>query len=60
MVRQACARTAKGIEGGRVHLRCGSVEKLLFDSCTFDKAIAINSMQVWPTPSSVYAKSAGL
>jgi len=48
MVRQARARNAGAIEGGRVDLRCGGVESLPFDNNTFDKAIAINSMQVWP------------
>jgi SAM-dependent methyltransferase len=50
MVRQARARNAKAIAGGRVDLRRGSVERLPFDSNTFDKAVAINSMQVWPDP----------
>jgi SAM-dependent methyltransferase len=48
MVHQARARNAEAIENGRVDLRHGSVERLPFDSNTFDKAIAINSMQVWP------------
>jgi ubiquinone/menaquinone biosynthesis C-methylase UbiE len=48
MVRQAKARNVKAIEGGRVDLRCGSVESLPFGDETFDKALAINSMQVWP------------
>src|SRR5262249_50308771 len=47
MVRQARARNARDIQGGRVDLRHGSVESLPFGSDTFDKAIAINSMQVW-------------
>ena len=48
MVQQACARNAKATESGRVELRHGSVESLPFSNNTFDKAIAINSMQVWP------------
>jgi ubiquinone/menaquinone biosynthesis C-methylase UbiE len=48
MVRQAKARNVKAIEGGRVDLRYGSVESLPFEDKTFDKALAINSMQVWP------------
>jgi ubiquinone/menaquinone biosynthesis C-methylase UbiE len=48
MVRQARARNAGAIAGGRVDLRYGSVESLPFDSDAFDKAIAINSMQLWP------------
>jgi ubiquinone/menaquinone biosynthesis C-methylase UbiE len=50
MVRQARARNAKAVESGRADLRRGSVDSLPFDSNTFDKAIAINSMQVWPDP----------
>ena len=48
MVRQARARNVGAIAGGRVDLRYGSVESLPFDSDAFDKAIAINSMQLWP------------
>src|SRR5215813_2348663 len=48
MVEQARARNATGIEGGLVDLRRGSVESLPFDDNSFDKALAINSMQVWP------------
>jgi ubiquinone/menaquinone biosynthesis C-methylase UbiE len=50
MVWQARARNESAIESGRVDLRHGSVESLPFDGNTFDKAIAINSMQVWPDP----------
>jgi ubiquinone/menaquinone biosynthesis C-methylase UbiE len=38
----------KDIERGRVDLRHGSVESLPFEDNTFDKTLAINSMQVWP------------
>lgn len=48
MVEQACARNAQAIQRGRVDLRQGSVESLPFDGDNFDKAVAINSMQVWP------------
>jgi ubiquinone/menaquinone biosynthesis C-methylase UbiE len=48
MVEQAHARNAIAIENGRVDLRCGSVENLPFADDTFDKALAINSMQIWP------------
>jgi ubiquinone/menaquinone biosynthesis C-methylase UbiE len=50
MVEQARARNAIGIKGGLVDLRRGSVESLPFDDNTFDKALAVNSMQVWPDP----------
>jgi ubiquinone/menaquinone biosynthesis C-methylase UbiE len=48
MVEQARARNVKAMESGRVDLRCGSVERLPFDDNIFTKALAINSMQVWP------------
>src|SRR5262245_2613021 len=48
MVEQATARNAKAIAARRVELRAGSVEQLLFADMTFDHALAINSMQVWP------------
>jgi ubiquinone/menaquinone biosynthesis C-methylase UbiE len=47
MVEQARARNAHAIGAGRVALRQGSVERLPFENSTFDKAVAINSMQVW-------------
>jgi len=48
MVEQATSRNAKAIEAGRVELREGSVEPLPFADKTFDGALAVNSMQVWP------------
>lgn len=48
MVTQATTRNKKAIECGRVDLRHGSVASLPFADNTFDKALAINSMQVWP------------
>jgi ubiquinone/menaquinone biosynthesis C-methylase UbiE len=48
MVEQARARNAGGIADGRVDLRRGSVEEVPFESSTFDRALAINSMQAWP------------
>jgi ubiquinone/menaquinone biosynthesis C-methylase UbiE len=48
MVEQAKARNVKSIESGRVDLRYGSVERLPFEDHTFAKALAINSMQIWP------------
>jgi ubiquinone/menaquinone biosynthesis C-methylase UbiE len=55
MVEQATTRNAKAIPqsggyanaAGIVQLYYGSVEKLPFADDTFDKALAINSMQVW-------------
>ena len=48
MVAQASARNAEAIGRGLVDLRHGSVESLPFPEGSFDKAFAINSMQVWP------------
>jgi ubiquinone/menaquinone biosynthesis C-methylase UbiE len=47
MVEQATTRNAKAIAAGIVQLHYGSVEKLPFADDIFDKALAINSMQVW-------------
>ncbi|MBW4536377.1 MAG: class I SAM-dependent methyltransferase [Pleurocapsa minor HA4230-MV1] len=47
MVEQATARNLKKIEAGLVDLRQDSVESLPFEDNTFDKALAVNSMQVW-------------
>jgi len=48
MIEQAKARNVKAIERGRLDLRYGSAESLPFEGNTFTKALAINSMQVWP------------
>lgn len=48
MLEQARNRNASAIRSGRVDLRSGLVERLPFDEKSFDKALAINSMQVWP------------
>jgi SAM-dependent methyltransferase len=48
MVAQASARNAATIASGQVDLRLGSVERLPFPDASFDKALAINSMQLWP------------
>jgi ubiquinone/menaquinone biosynthesis C-methylase UbiE len=48
MVEQATARNADVIRSGRVDLRHRSVESCPFEDNTFDKALAINSMQIWP------------
>ena len=45
MVRQAAARNAEALRNRRVDLRYGSAERLPFADQTFDKALAINSMQ---------------
>jgi ubiquinone/menaquinone biosynthesis C-methylase UbiE len=48
MVGQAAKRNAAAIARHAVDLRRGSADDLPFDDATFDAALAINSMQVWP------------
>jgi ubiquinone/menaquinone biosynthesis C-methylase UbiE len=48
MVRQAATRNAAAMRSRRADLRYGSAERLPFADGMFDKALAINSMQVWP------------
>src|SRR5690606_40036507 len=48
MLRQAERRNARFVGRGRVELHLGSVERLPFADRSFDKALAINSMQMWP------------
>jgi ubiquinone/menaquinone biosynthesis C-methylase UbiE len=48
MVAQAKARNGIAVKNGRVELRHASVEDLPFAGDTFHKAMAINSMQIWP------------
>src|SRR5262249_402489 len=48
MLEQASARNAAAIQSKRIELKRGSVASLPFADNSFDKAIAINSMQVWP------------
>ena len=51
MLEQARARNEIAVKDGRVDLRRGSVESLPFTDNIVDKALAINSMQVWPDAS---------
>jgi ubiquinone/menaquinone biosynthesis C-methylase UbiE len=48
MVEQASARNGAAIGAGAVDLRHGTVERMPFEDGTFDLALAINSVQVWP------------
>jgi ubiquinone/menaquinone biosynthesis C-methylase UbiE len=48
MLAQARRRNARAIVNGRVELRQGSVDNIPFADASFDKALAINSLQVWP------------
>jgi len=48
MVRQATHRNAQAIQSGRVDLRRAGADQLPFADAAFDKALAVNSMQIWP------------
>ena len=48
MIAQAQARNAPAVASGRVELRRGTDARLPFESNAFDKAMVVNSMQVWP------------
>lgn len=48
MVGQAGRRNATAIARNAVDLRRGSADDLPFDDDSFDAALAINSLQVWP------------
>lgn len=48
MTSQAKTRNAQALLSGRVDLRYGFAQSLPFDDGAFTKALAINSMQVWP------------
>lgn len=48
MVEQAAARNREAVSSGRLHLQRGVADRLPFADATFDKALAINSMQLWP------------
>ena len=48
MLAQAQARNAAAVAAGKVDLRQGEAGRLPFANEAFDKAFAINSMQVWP------------
>jgi len=48
MLGQARARNAKAVLSGHVDLRLGAVESLPFKAGSFDKAMTINSLQIWP------------
>jgi ubiquinone/menaquinone biosynthesis C-methylase UbiE len=47
MVRQATARNRYAMQSGWVDVRHGTAECLPFAENTFDKALAMNAMQVW-------------
>jgi ubiquinone/menaquinone biosynthesis C-methylase UbiE len=47
MLAQARRRNTAAIDSGKVELHQGSAENLPFGNGSFDKALSINSMQVW-------------
>jgi ubiquinone/menaquinone biosynthesis C-methylase UbiE len=48
MLEMAQRRNHELIEAGRVQLRGGRVERLPFEDAVFDKAMAMNSLHLWP------------
>jgi ubiquinone/menaquinone biosynthesis C-methylase UbiE len=49
MVRKASRRLAGAVRAGRADLRHGSVEALPFAAAAFTRAMALNSLQFWPS-----------
>lgn len=49
MVRKAAARVARAVREGRADLRHGSAEALPFADASFTRAMALNSLQFWPS-----------
>ena len=50
MLEMARRRNRAQIEAGHVELHLGSVDKLPFGGATFDKAMTMNSLHLWPDP----------
>ncbi len=50
MLEMARRRNRAQIEAGRVELCLGNADRLPFDDATFDKAITMNSLHLWPDP----------
>ncbi len=48
MLRQAAKRNAAAISEGRVEVRPDAADQLPFADASFDKVMALNSMQLWP------------
>lgn len=49
MVRQASGRNAAAIRAGQVDLREAGVSSLPFPEASFDKVLAVNNVQFWPS-----------
>ncbi len=50
MVKMAERCNRAQIEAGRIEIRLGSVEALPVEDAAFDKAMAMNSLHLWPDP----------
>ena len=50
MLGMAHRRNRTQIEAGRVELHLGFSEKLPFDDASYDKAMIMNSLHLWPNP----------
>jgi ubiquinone/menaquinone biosynthesis C-methylase UbiE len=50
MLDMARARNRKGVEAGQIEFHLGTVAALPFDDGTFDVALTINSLHLWPDP----------
>jgi SAM-dependent methyltransferase len=50
MVRKASGRVAGAVREGRVDLRQGRADALPFGDARFTRAMALNSLQFWPSP----------
>lgn len=50
MLQQAATRNKAAIENGQMELRLASAENLPFPDRSFDKALSINSLHIWPDP----------
>jgi ubiquinone/menaquinone biosynthesis C-methylase UbiE len=50
MLEMAQRRNRAQIEAGRVELRLGAADQLPFDDASFDKAMTMNSLHLWPDP----------
>src|SRR5262245_44982066 len=50
MLEMACARNRQGAAAGRIEFHLGAVTALPFDDATFDAALTVNSLHLWPDP----------
>jgi ubiquinone/menaquinone biosynthesis C-methylase UbiE len=50
MLEMARRRNRSAVKAGRIELRLGVVDRLPFGDATFDKAMTMNSLHLWPDP----------